>query len=300
MLKTLAGREPLEAQKLLTSATELFLPRPEDKLPSSDVPADTRALIDDLLAEIRRIAKLRPADDSARARTVILSHLSKAMADQTLDNARVNEIKARLGQRGELPATLYRLQFRDSLREAEKRGIKRSHIEDVVYARDSMVEHLLPDQIQVGGYPAVSIYGKTYGETRSRDRFTLLVLTNRANDVQVFDAAWRVYHSDVDVSKVSSLLDLLRAFVGVYGLDISLSDLPRERFIFYKTFQTAPSPKPTKLIQVFADITPMPNFEVSSFFRYDPNGLMEVAIAFAINLTRYKEDQRRHGVKVVD
>jgi hypothetical protein len=299
MLKTLAGRQPLEAQKLLTSATELFLPRPEDKLPSSDVPADTRALIDDLLAEIRRIAKLRTADDSARARTVILSYLSKAMADQTLDNARVNEIKARLGQRGELPATLYRLQFRDSLRGAEKRGIKRSHIEDVVYARDSMVEHLLPDQIQVGGYPAVSIYGKTYGETRSRDRFTLLVLTNRANDVQVFDAAWRVYHSDVDVSKVSSLLDLLRAFVGAYGLDISLSDLPREIHLL-QDVPDRPSPKPTKLIQVFADITPMPNFEISSFFRYDPNGLMEVAIAFAINLTRYNEDQRRHGVKVVD
>jgi hypothetical protein len=286
----LEGRDSLETKKLLTAATDLLLPHPRD--------IESSPTVDALLAEVRTQVKVSPSDNSSEARAAILNFLAQQFADYLLAT-RKPAIRARLGASGELPASLYRLTFPDSFRQAAKRGIRRSHVENAVFSPDA-VEHLLPEKLQQAGSPAASIYGKILGEPSSRNQYTLLVITQRNQDVQAYGSAWRVYHSDVDVSKATTLIDRLRAFVDVYGLEISVGGIrSTEKLILYRSFQATKDSKPTQLVQIHSDTTPLPRFEMHHFLKVtSPGGLVEVAIAFAIDLTRYEQDLERHGVTV--
>jgi hypothetical protein len=123
----------------------------------------------------------------------------------------------------------------------------------------------------------------------------LLVQTRREGDLQTVVSAWRVYHEDVDLHSVTKPIELLRAFVDKYGIEFSIADDSRKRkFVLYENIPIAQD----RTTEVFK--LPQPEkraFEWCNVFRRS-KGELEIAVAYAIDVTRYAEDLRRHGVTV--
>jgi len=113
--------------------------------------------------------------------------------------------------------------------------------------------------------------------------------------VQLVTTAWRVYYSDNDLTNVADPLDVLRAFVDRYGLTFTVGADPQERkFILYETI---PLPKDAQTDLLKLHNKAGQKFEASNLFRVR-DGVAEVAIVYAIDIDRYAEDLRKHGVNV--
>src|SRR5262245_20550625 len=204
MLKTLENRDQREKEYLLASLTKSLLPQPG--IPSLEDEATVHAVAEDqLLHEIQTALKLDPNDQSIQAKTKVFEFLSNEMSKSLQSGERIDQAKTRLGQKGYLPESRYRIEFRDSFRETENLDIRRSHVKDTLKIPDQ-VQHLRPEISHREDFPAISIYLKSPNVRQQAHRFTLLVITERKGDTQIILSAWRVYHSDVDVSEISEPL----------------------------------------------------------------------------------------------
>jgi hypothetical protein len=292
MLNTLKNLSIDDEERVLAALIQWFLPQPRDEEPET-LPSDLKALQHSALAEIQANLSIDPADQSAMTKAKILEFLAKEMSGPVVRGTRGEQAKRRLGQRGDLRPDFYKIEFGDSFHEAEKRGIRKSHVEDALRHPDE-VQHLLPERIQKEGFPAVSLYAKNHGEQRSADQFTLLVQTTREGYTQRVDSTWRVYHSDVNLSQAHEPLDLLRAFVEVYGLYCRVGNSAPAKFFLYEAFPLTPGQRPTEILKI--DVPQGVFFETSSLIRVSSLGVIEVAIAYVIDMVRYMNDLRKHGV----
>lgn len=292
MLNSLKNLSSERIEQVLASLIQRFLPQPRDEEPEA-LPNDLKELQDSVLAEIQGNLKIEPSDHSTTAKAKILEFLTKEMSEPVVGGARGEQAKIRLGQRGDLRPDFYKIEFGDSFREAEKRGIKKSHVEDALRHPDE-VQHLIPERIRAEGFPAVSLYTRHHGHQRSTDRFTLLVQTMREGYTQRISSTWRVYHSDVNLSQAHEPLDMLRAFVDVYGLYCRVGTSVPAKFFFYEAFPLVPGQRPTEMLKFDAPQEAL--FDSSFLVRVSPLGVIEVAIAYVIDLGRYMSDLRKHNV----
>jgi hypothetical protein len=294
MLNNLRSLSPDEIEWALASLIQRFLPQPRDEGPET-LPGDLRELQDSTLAEIQARLGIEPADQSAVTKAKILEFLAKELSEPVLRGARGEQAKIRLGQRGDLRLDLYKIEFDAFFHDtAEKRGIRKNHVEYALRHPDE-AQHILPGRIKAEGFPAVSLYAKHHGDPRSTDRFTLLVQTERKGYLQHINSAWRVYHSDVNLSQVHEPLDILRAFVDVYGLYCRVNDSAPTKLFFYEAFPLAPGQQPTSILKF--DSSQAATFDASFLVRVSPLGVVEIALAYVIDSARYMSDLRRHNVQ---
>jgi len=293
MLSALQSYDPPEAERILAGLTQRFLPDPGiDPPPALDI--EQVKVYEQVMGEIRQRLHLPATDESREAKTKVLQYLNTAMTELILRSANIPTIKARLGQRGDLRPDSYKVKFGDSFDNgAGKRGIRRAHVESALRAPDA-VEHLLRELLPDAMYPAFSLYLKHQGETGVH-AFSLLVMTQREGDTQSVETAWRVYHADVDLSQARSPLEVLRAFTEVYGMEFQVGDSPFAKFFLYSTV-----PWDDKTDTTFiGGRGPMENriFEQHVIVRVDKSSrLIVVSLAYAIDIGRYTNDLRRHGV----
>src|SRR5262245_12536609 len=229
-LSVLKDQAPEEAAAVLAGVARSFLPDPGIESPPPLDAAQIRVR-EQVLNEVRNHLKLSAYDQSRQAQTKILDFLNKTMVDLILPPAKIPTVRARLGQRGDLRPELYQIKFGASFQDEEKRGIRRSHVVRAMQEPDA-VEHLAPDWSSESPYPAFSLYLKHQGEA-GPNRFILLVQAVRKDDVQLVGPAWRVYLKEVDLSGADSPLDVLGAFVEVYGLKLSIGQSEPRKFFLY-------------------------------------------------------------------
>jgi hypothetical protein len=289
-LKTLDSRT---AQGILANLTLEMMPDPG--VPA--VPGGPRVepeLRDKLIHELRIRLRLKRDDNSPKARALIYSALADEIARLALSGVNVKDVKARVGQQGLLSPSLYRLEFEGFhfRRAAEKCGVTQAQVEDAVKRPDAF-EHFKPELVGFDPNWAASLFLKA--QKRGDEFYQLLVLTKRAGDVLHVVNAWRIYPSDVDLSKASTPLDVLRAFVDVFGEEFALGDSEKKLFLYERV------------------ATKMEGEHIS--FRLDPkvgadprvigqgifqrqDDILEVAVAFQINYNKYAESLQRYGVRV--
>ncbi|MDO8445008.1 MAG: hypothetical protein Q7T53_02715 [Deltaproteobacteria bacterium] len=292
MLNVLKNIESDQAERTLAALVKHLTPQPTEG-DVGEVPL--HPLEATLLDEIRQRAKVSAGDLSQEAKAKLLEIIVKEISQPVLGSTRAIEAKARLGMRGDLRPDLYQIKFGDSFKEDEKRGVRRSHVEETIHHPDK-VEHLLPNRFTDAEMPSLSLYAKTMGKHASNDIFTLIVQTQRQADKQLVSSVWRVYHSDVDLSHASSPLGVLKAFVSVYAMDFYIGDKTPRHFLLYDTFNLPHSGHPFKMIEVHNPGND--NFVSSFMFRISPLAVAEVAIAYVINTTRYIRDLRKHNVQI--
>jgi len=292
VLKTLADYSDAERADLLAKASSFFLPKPDLQ---TEPEAPSPVLVD-LMGELASRAKVDPTDTSPPARAAILQVLVSELSQLLLAQSRVATVRARLGDRGELPPKQYRVAFDPSFDTATKRGIRRAHVEDALQSPDS-VQHLPEGENPIE--PRVSLYARRIADGKNAsDPYVFLVHCRRAGDLQHVVTAWRVYLSDIRLKDDRNKpLDVLAAFLDVYGIEFTVRgfDTPR-RLIASERFVVVPGEPDSELFRFESKGIA---FEANQTVQRTSDAV-EVALAYAVNVTRYLDDLRKHGVEISD
>jgi len=285
MLRALKHFEPREVQSILAGISANLLPESEVELSSGRIPVDPN-LNDRVMQEIYHRLDINPEDESAEARGRIYGLLSREMSDAVLTGVNLKPIKERLGQRGDLRPDLYIMKVRrDVQEELPLRKLKGYEVKASVERPDNY-EHLLPEHFGKQ-YDAVSVYVKDFGGI---DPYTILVQTHRKGDVQTVFQAWKIYHSDVDLSSVHTPLEQLLAFIGVYGVPARFG-YEESTFVLYQEV-----PRIGDTFNIASFVGNYPNgteLRLFAFFQVKQTSF-EIAIGYAINMSLYYADLRKH------
>ena len=111
MTETLKQFTADERALLLARITRRYLPNPGIDPPSETSPDDA-AVQERILEEIKAHLRIT-SEEEPEAQKVLINYLSEGMSRAVLENADLKAIEHRLGQRGELPISSYKVKFGD-------------------------------------------------------------------------------------------------------------------------------------------------------------------------------------------
>jgi hypothetical protein len=290
-LPSLRNRSATEIEGILASLTLDMLPNPGIGM-ASDLTSDVR---DRLIQEIRISLGLKRDDKSREAMSRIYGYLAQQIGNAALAGVDIKEVKSRLGDKGELAPPLYKIEYTDSFKDTSKRrGVEEREIELTLQSPDS-VEHLRPELLGIVAKRATSLYLKQFNNrSHPFNNYSLLVFCTRVGYVQEVADAWRIYHSDVDLSKAKTPLDVLKALVRKYGFEIQVGER-KGAFFWHERVPISPDTQTD-----FIKIPNEPNVDFAVTFSPGPvvDNTLEVTYAFAINYRAYDADLVNHGIKI--
>lgn len=239
-----------------------------------------------LIKSIKRKLDFSEDDTSLQSNSEVLKVLSSELSQLIVTPETNRNAKDRLGESGDLSPNLYSLEFGENFKEVfAKFGIRRRHVEDVVFSPDSF-EHFSPgDEFKEKVY--ISLYSKVI-EVDGQSDFSIVVQTVRNKSTQRIDAVWKVCHDLLGVSRSSSSETLFKAFIEHYGVDINIFGEDVGKLLFYKQFNLSKS----------VGLNDFVKFNrrgracyLSQYIRVsNGGGMMDVALAYIIDLTLYKKD----------
>jgi hypothetical protein len=295
MISNLPSLRRLSAKEVEGILSSLAL----DLSPDPGISAPTKRLNPDLrerlLGEIRVSLRLKKADNSPKSISKIHGYLAEEIQRVALSNVNINDVKTRLGRRGDLVPALYKLEFADSFQQLdEPRGIQRSQVENCLRNPDG-VEHLSPADLDETEDNA-SVYIKTFNNrVRPENSYTLLVFCKRVGYLQKIHHAWHVFHSDLDLSNARSALDILKIFIDRYGIALTISEEHNKLFFYTRIPLETAEETETKPIRLQKGV---PIGSLSLEFGASSDGT-EVLIywMFGVNYKQYDEVLLRHGVR---
>lgn len=295
MLKSLRKLDRKTSERILSDLTTALLPNPgiEGVLPQS---VYDPSVYESIKEEVYQLLKIDPTDLSSANQAKVFQFLAREMRSIALADADLNSIKWRVGQRGDLRPDLYEIEFSAGFANYEALGVRRNHAIDTIRDFDD-VEEVLPDRFQ-GGYV---LFIKTHNKMNERDRFSLLVCARRKGDSLVVMTAWRIYHSDVDVSKARSLIDFLESFAESFGFRITLGN-KQGKFILHETVEVATTTRVDQIVHIHEAHPASSDTEESIIINYvirksDIKRLFEFGIVFALDAKKYLTSIRSHGVE---
>ena len=227
MLEALKNEYPREREHILSRVALSLMPNP-GIYPKSEISKEDQLIHETILREIQPSGAI----DKPR----VFQRLSKEISNATFSQVREEDVKTRLGQKGLLREDYYKIELSDQFnKEFTRFGVRPTYAVEALRSPGA-VEHLLPNHFgQSSDQPSFSLYLKTPPVRRSADSFSLMVLSMRKGAVQTVLNAWRVYHSDVNLSPPRRPLDVMIAFADRYGLPITVGS-KTEKFILYEKF----------------------------------------------------------------
>lgn len=302
VLKAL-GRVPVKQRGLLlAAAVDQLVPKPR-LTEVRTFHGQTEELVQATIAEARRTLRLREGDNTPNARKQLLDFFARGMSEQLLTPRSERHARERLGAKGSLDLEAYQLVFGDYFdREIRKSGIRKSDVREAIKRADA-VQHFPLRLEEEPTAELVSLVTVTRDEPTARN--TLLVEMMRQKDRLRVSNVWRVFHSDVDLTRARAPLDVLRAFLGVFGLDVVLANRGRARLVEQEAIPLNDLPGNVRLLvqqQQFKQIVTVPDtrpgspFVITSYFRVSPLGVLEIQLCYAVDTARYLATLRQHGV----
>jgi hypothetical protein len=208
-----------------------------------------------------------------------------------LSDAAASEALQRVGAAGRLAPAVYNVIQPPEFKERfYGLGVRPNHVEDAVKRPDDH-QHLMTEGIPETSRH-MSLFMKRVMSQDFRKRHWLLVQSHRFGMDQRVSAAWQVFPQDVNIERAVQPLDVLKAFVEVYGVPIKVGTT---HGLFIESTLYPPG------TAVKLDWTGAPqDFFVSSLQTTDPAGYLRVGIAYCIHVPRYRAALRSRGVKVAD
>lgn len=206
-------------------------------LAHSTNPAAAPAVADELsvrrvvIQQVRKQAGVAPDDNSEDALQRIEERLDSE-TDSLLGE--VNDVAA-LDKRaldGTLPSDLYSVELVPNIADAlgHRFQQERTLIEKTIKASDRE-QHVAPTEENNGEVFAISLFSKYFPDKFPGRSFTMLVVAERRGFQLVVHQAWRLYPNEVDISEATDLVDMLRRFAKVYGVEIEHQGV-KSKFIF--------------------------------------------------------------------
>jgi hypothetical protein len=246
----------------------------------------------EVLGEIRHLLRIKSDDNSLRSKFAIDNFLAEALQKSILSPGTSTEALKRVAQLGRLAPALYTVVqpkgFADNFYAL---GVSANHVDDAVRRPDDY-QHLMAETLV--GSPdekTISLFMKGVMSRDQRKRHWLLVQTHRSGIDQVAQAAWRLYPSEIDLSQAATPLDALKAFVNVFGCPIKVGD-KEGLFIESDAF-----PYGTE-VKVRWSEAPPDHFFSTSMLRDPTKREFLVGTTYCINISKYRDTLRAHGVPV--
>ncbi len=297
MLNILKELGQSEAQILMSTTALSLLPDPGIVEPIEIDPIQAKGQ-QDLLNQIKTHLKIQIEELTEETKIAVLEFIEKEISNQILDKKKEKAARARIGDRGDLRPDLYQVKFSQLFKDtSEKRGIRKHHVEETLMSPDA-VQHLTPPKDHENQKQLFSIYSKTFPDQGSSDPYTMLVMAQRKGYIQVVFSAWRIYHSDVDLSGTKTPLDILKGFAETYGIPFSVGGSDKSMF---KLFQKIEIPEGQSGTDIFAyEQQKNRKHEIQFLFKKTSSKEIEVSIAFVIDISKYEQDLVKHGVKIYD
>ena len=250
------------------------------------------ALQDEVLTEVRQRLKLHDDEEFEKSKGRVYEFLAGEMVEIAFLTVDEDVVKQRVGQKGLLRSDLYEIHFTQFYEENFPQfGIRKAHVRETVHNPDE-VEHLLRQKD--GEFDAISIFLKAIPRSEPQ---SLLVIAKRKGFEQHISWALKVYHSDVDLSTAHTPVDVWKAFANSYGLEMKVG-ATKGKFILYERI---PAEGNKEIELVTGKLPESKNFINSLVFRKNANPpSFDVALAFSLDVEKYKADLRKHGVPVTD
>ncbi len=293
MLASLRRFDRNTREGILADLALRLLPPPQGATPFARVTSDD--VYAEVLDEIRKRVRIQPQDTSQDGLAKIVTVVSEELRSLALPSDKRAEVRGRLGEKGLLPVDQYKVSFDDTFAHWSP-GVDKADARKIAAAPDQ-VEHLLPEKFGGIGEPRrVSLLAKSLS-TRVRDPHVLLFLATRTKDKLTITGGWYVFLSDVTASEAPvTPLALFRAFVNKYGVDLRVRGEPAPKLILYDVVRVEPG-MGTDVVAAAVPVRPHVEIMQQFMLRYRPTEAeIDIAIAFALNLTDYTRDLERHGI----
>ena len=280
ILNSLHALSPEDAEGVLAAAVLSLLPTPSAE--EEEILPRVQSVVSEADAWVRR------TESSADSRGPA-SFLGDQLSALALRGADKKALKARAGSFGILPNDRYDLIFTERFEKfIAPLGVRKNHVKEAIASADG-VQHLLPSH--VADHKKFSLYKKRVHV--ENDPFTLVTMMLRRGSQLTLEVAFRAYQSDVAFSPWSSPLDVLKAFVNFYGIPLRVGNSDPSKFFLYETLPLPIGPAGQELVS-FEQTLPEKN---ETHFLLKPGPLaIEIAVVFAIDISRYERDLIRHGV----
>jgi hypothetical protein len=240
----------------------------------------------DLLADIRQQLNINDEDSSSDAHLLIQRWLSNAIKDQVLKGAFDAPLK-RAGQTGRLPPSMYRVEEKPGFQKIFRPfGTTRANVEDAVRFPDDY-QHLMTELADAESKDVISLFMKKV-VSKGRDSFWLIVQTHRVGITQIVQSAWRIYTDVIDLANADRPIDVLKAFIKVFGIPMRI----RGKEVLFLEAEEAPK-REALAFQVRGDLE---TFGSVSFTSTTNPDIVQVGIAYSINIPNYRSYLKEHGV----
>jgi hypothetical protein len=284
MLSALENLDRRRARAALLHATARVIPARFREGAAYEPPSDEVAVIAERVFEeaAKSVESKRPRDEEER-RGLIRDVLSKALTEMALTGVDLAETRARMGRQGNLPVSLFRIGYSDFFEtNAKVWGFRKAHVEGAIRQYDN-AQHLLPRYAPLEEAMLASLFVKT--PTTQGQSYTVLIDAARYGERLIVDAAFRVYHDDIDLVGTSSPLDILERFLKKYGFELEIEGHvgnPITGLLVDTTGRNGFQMKVPELNQ--------------SYFQPAIHNNTEVLLQYAFNFTAYSAMLTRHRV----
>lgn len=297
-LNTLKNRDPREVAKILSLVSRTVLPNPGVEEVINQTEGDPE-FVRQVLDEVRKAARVPAGDLTPESQAKVFAIISSEISSATIPNDRLDKIKDRLGDEGALRPSQYKVVYQPG--DYNKLGVRKSEAEEAITNPDqvsNLETKFLPKERKLH----LTISSKFVRGKRPEDSFNLIVVSVRSGQAQLFHDAVRVYPTDVDLRGTREPIDVLRAFVKVYGVPFKLgketSSFMVNEIVRYpegKEFLGVPGIKPvaTGLLVSYRVVGG------DSTFRNQEGALLaEVLIAYMIDTSKYLDALLSHHVYI--
>jgi hypothetical protein len=289
-LKSLRDLPPSEASRVLARLALHLLPSATtDAGWYERLSSDTES--SNVVEELRQFLRLRPNDHSDRARERMMDRLISLMTQTSLSADQLVAVGKRVGESGDLPLSYYEIKFSDSFEHGEaQRGIRRRFVEEAIRQPDKMEWFPPKDE----GGKAIALFMKLQPPQNNSIRWLLVHASVSGQKLDVV-TCWWIWPGDVGMEEKDQPLVVLRKLVDKYGVPFSVGPRVFRTLVFDESFPMEGFRPQGNIFGVHPPRRDMKVEGNADRTRVSPLGIIEVGLAYAIDVSGYEQTLRERS-----
>jgi hypothetical protein len=282
VLKSLATLSLDEALKVLVAASVTVTPNPFPTVVEAHRERAVASVLDELRAELGLSAN----DRSPGALGRLAGRLGSEISRWTLTEEGARGARRRLGEKGLLSLSQYKIVFSDAFEQSFP-GVRKAHVEAVIRRPDAF------DEIKERG--AVIPTALTFCQERGdgANRFYWFVAASRAADTLSVQTALMAFANEVHVIDPQSPMSVLRGIAETYGLPVFDGPAGKRSFVEEEHVDSVDG----STLLASGDRRHWPPFVLGMLVGPSVDGGGYIAYAYAVDKSKYGAALRRHGVR---
>jgi hypothetical protein len=290
MISALSEFDKVTAAGLLARAA-LAMQHQENPAVAYKLPNEER-LRQAVFTEARQVLGV-PQDDDSPQTLERLGDILDSESESLIGPVDSEAALTRLAEKGELPSDLFQIEVIDDIKDfhGKRYPAELELIQKTVRSPDQE-QHFGPPDAAPGKPVLISLFAKHFPNQYPLRSFTMLVVGQRNGLVLYVHQAWRIYADVVDLNGIKDLVDMLRRFSDVFGVEIELGD-QKGRFILL-----ADLPAGTTSLEASMRVKPeydrfsprasRRTYTMTMLTQSHPGGAtQQAALAVGIDFTRY-------------